>query len=160
MKCVRMIGCLLVVLSVGACDKTREALGLNRKVTDEFETIDRKPLEIPPNYDVRPPRPGQKSSRERDGSEIAQAALGFSGVSGPVVPKEQTPGSERGLLAQVATKVQTDPGIRSRLGEAAVASNDDDLPQISLFSAAPKQKKQGKVIDPVAEQQRLERAFG
>jgi len=49
--------------------------GLTRDAPDEFEVTTRAPLSMPPNYDLRPPRPGAARPQEQASSVGAEAAL-------------------------------------------------------------------------------------
>lgn len=57
---------LLVLLFVGlaGCEKTKDVLGLNREVPDEFEIPSNRPLEMPPEFLLPMPKPG--ASRPQD----------------------------------------------------------------------------------------------
>jgi hypothetical protein len=49
--------------------------GLTRDAPDEFQVTTRAPLSMPPNYDLRPPRPGESRPQEQSTSIGAEAAL-------------------------------------------------------------------------------------
>ncbi len=66
--------CTALVLSVG-CEKSREALGLNKRAPDEFAVVTRAPLVVPPEPTLRPPEPGIKRPQEHQPREQAQVAL-------------------------------------------------------------------------------------
>lgn len=51
-----MFGAALILSSCG--DSAKRALGLDRKVPDEFAVVKRAPLSQPPDFKLRPPRPG------------------------------------------------------------------------------------------------------
>ncbi len=49
------IFCLMVATALlGACNATKEDLGLDRKVPDASKVSEQKRLILPPNYDLRP----------------------------------------------------------------------------------------------------------
>ena len=51
---------------VSACGEIREDLGLGRNVPDEFAVVEHPPLSMPPDFSLRPPRPGAwRSARRR-----------------------------------------------------------------------------------------------
>jgi len=64
-----------LALSTAGCDSTRQALGLKRTQSDEFEVSDRQPLSVPPNYALRPPMPNAPAAAEVNPSEKAKEAL-------------------------------------------------------------------------------------
>jgi len=48
----------LAVLATGGCSKLRESVGLTKNPPDEFRVVARQPLEMPPEFELRPPEPG------------------------------------------------------------------------------------------------------
>jgi hypothetical protein len=64
------VGCL--ALTVSGCDKVRDQLGLNKNPPDEFRVVSRAPLNLPPEYQLRPPQPG--SDRPQEGTPRQQAS--------------------------------------------------------------------------------------
>ena len=50
----KTIGVLIIMLALGACGITKEKLGLGKNVPDETMVSTRKPLSLPPEYDLRP----------------------------------------------------------------------------------------------------------
>lgn len=46
------------LLATGGCSKLRESVGLTKNPPDEFRVVARQPLEMPPEYELRPPEPG------------------------------------------------------------------------------------------------------
>lgn len=62
-------------LVLGGCGGFRESLGLTKSSPDEFAVITQKPLVVPPEFGLRPPRPGEKRPEEFESSKQAVAAL-------------------------------------------------------------------------------------
>ncbi|MGH6945318.1 MAG: DUF3035 domain-containing protein, partial [Geminicoccaceae bacterium] len=55
------IGALaLALLALGGCARgtVQSALGMDKRAPDEFLVVRRAPLIVPPDFDLRPPRPG------------------------------------------------------------------------------------------------------
>ncbi len=70
----------LVGIGLGACSQDmKEDLGLAKVAPDEFSVITRAPLSVPPDYTLRPPRPG--TSRPMEISTRAEARQTVFGVS-------------------------------------------------------------------------------
>lgn len=145
------------LILVSGCDKTREVLGLNRHQAHEFETMDRRPLEVPPGYDLRPPMPGQKSDRIKDGSQMAKSALGVEDnmkvIDHPDAQPFKSEG-ERGFLKAAKTEDRDDQVRQKLLDEKD--GQEDLAPGEKLFSLKPKKPKGGKIIDPRKEQEKFE----
>lgn len=77
---------------------------------DEFTVVGRAPLVIPPESDLRPPRPGEPRPQEIDPSNRAMRALFPKGTKTPPKPSK----SEQTLLDQVSSGANAD--IRSNAG--------------------------------------------
>jgi hypothetical protein len=60
------MACILLLVGVLAgCGGTRKMLGLEKTSPDEFLVVKRAPLSLPPNYELRPPNPGERRPQER-----------------------------------------------------------------------------------------------
>ena len=65
----------LGALSMGGCSAF-ENIGGGKKVSpDEFKIVSHSPLTMPPNAELRPPRPGEPRPQEVTPSEQAREAL-------------------------------------------------------------------------------------
>lgn len=65
------------VLGLAGCSSTKNALGLNKVVPDEFRVVTKAPLVVPPDYALRPPNPGEPRPQElQPESQARQALLG------------------------------------------------------------------------------------
>lgn len=62
-------------VSVTACGHTREALGMTKVTPDEFRVVSKAPLVLPPDYDLRPPAPGEPRPQELQPDSAARSAL-------------------------------------------------------------------------------------
>jgi len=52
------------LLGMTGCEGIKEQLGLNKKAPDEFTVITKAPLVMPPDFTLRPPRPGAEPTQE------------------------------------------------------------------------------------------------
>lgn len=68
-----MFGAALILSSCG--DSTKRALGLARKSPDEFAVVKRAPLSQPPDFTLRPPRPGAERPGVATPREQARQAI-------------------------------------------------------------------------------------
>jgi Protein of unknown function (DUF3035) len=59
MKAALILVGLAAAVAVSGCGGTKRALGLERSAPDEFRVITKAPLVMPPDYALRPPRPGE-----------------------------------------------------------------------------------------------------
>ncbi|GHF17081.1 hypothetical protein GCM10017044_09300 [Kordiimonas sediminis] len=99
---------ILAGLSVTACGM----IGNDGKYApDAFEVVDRAPLVIPPESELRPPRPGQPRAQELDPGQQAYEAL-FPGKT--LKKSERKSNGELVLLMNVG---DSEPDIRSELNK-------------------------------------------
>lgn len=71
----KLIVSLLLVSCVSACAIDKQTLGLGRRTPDEFTVITRKPLSLPPEYNVTPPTNKDISSNNIS-NEVKTSVLG------------------------------------------------------------------------------------
>jgi hypothetical protein len=76
MRTLWRAGVLLAVgLSLTSCDAIREAAGVTKQPPDEFAIATKAPLIIPPDYNLKPPKPGAAPLNQVSPTQAAQAAL-------------------------------------------------------------------------------------
>ncbi len=143
----------LVVLAGCSGDVSR-SFGFTRDPPDEFQVATRAPLSVPPNFDLRPPRPG--ATRPQEGPTRDQAAAVLAGRQGIVVgspPPVASSAGESALLA--AAGPAPGPNLRRQLDEenTLLESRDRGFTDRLLFWRTPEQP--GIALDPAREQRRL-----
>ena len=47
-----------LAIALSGCDTIREAAGVTKQTPDELAVVTKAPLVIPPDYNLRPPKPG------------------------------------------------------------------------------------------------------
>jgi hypothetical protein len=57
-KLVSLTAIAGLALSLTACETVRTAVGANKQPPDEFAVVTKAPLIIPPDYNLKPPKPG------------------------------------------------------------------------------------------------------
>ncbi len=76
MRKLIVTGCCLVLLAaLSGCENTRRAMGMGKQAPDEFAVLTRAPLELPPDYGLRPPVPGAERPQEATTREQARLFL-------------------------------------------------------------------------------------
>ncbi len=77
MKPVLKVAGLVILMgaSLAGCESTKNALGLNKVVPDEFRVVTKAPLVVPPDYALRPPAPGEPRPQELQPESAARQAL-------------------------------------------------------------------------------------
>jgi Protein of unknown function (DUF3035) len=142
-------------LALSACQATRQALGLGKFPPNEFDVVTHPPLAMPPNDDLVAPEPGAPRPQEQSATQIAEAAVvGSVGVD-PTSIDSASPGEQAFL--QSAGASNADPKIRQIVDKEADAESQaikDSLYNKLIFWQTP--EPPGTVIDPKAEQQRLQ----
>ncbi|MDD4617200.1 MAG: DUF3035 domain-containing protein [Alphaproteobacteria bacterium] len=149
-----LLGLTLPLLS--ACGEVRQELGFGRNVPDEFAVVDRAPLSIPPDYTLRPPRPG--ASRPQDiGTDRQASEVVFGSKKGKATSKVSSASEQAILEASGADKA--DPNIRETVdretSQKVVA--DEHLVQ-KLLNWNSKPEPPATAVDPVAEADRIKKA--
>ena len=111
---------LIVSLMLSACGSTN-VLVASRATPDELRVIDAPPLTLPPNFDLRPPRAGEKGKLTvREHTQKAEQIVLKSTNS------ESTPAQKADWLVQKAGGDSRDPDIRLKLDvEAEVDSVEE-----------------------------------
>ena len=124
-----------LALSLAACETIRTAVGSNKEPPDEFAVVTKAPLIIPPDYNLRPPKPGAPPLNQVSPTESAEAALYSddpkmvaSTISGSYSPAEKM------LLAQTGGAAAND-SIRQQLAadNAGADSADEGFVNGLLF---------------------------
>jgi len=124
---MRLRVCLTLssILLLAACSGVREDLGLAVRHPMNSPWSDRPPLSMPPDFDLRPPRPGCRASagcRYQRASGQEPLPVGRSAAAA----LSSASGSEKALLAQTGGD-KADTGIRDTVNHETsqkVAAND------------------------------------
>src|SRR5882672_5056529 len=111
----------LSALALGGCSAFENLGGAKKVSPDEFKIVSHSPLTMPPNAELRPPRPGEPRPQETTPSDQAKEALspvmaGRVQQRGPGAPAPAggAAPSETALVAK-ASQGGVDPNIRSRV---------------------------------------------
>ena len=152
------LGLAVLALSLGACEDTKKMLGLDKRPPDEFTVYSRAPLSLPPNYDLRPPAPGEVRPQEAAPSTEAQTALRgqrSGAVNEQPVPTGASPGVTA-LLRQTGG-LTTQPNIRVLINEEAakLAQENQRVTDKILFWRDPEPDAGSVVVSPDKESQRI-----
>lgn len=108
---------LAVVLTSG-CGVGR-ALGDNKNAPDEFAIATKAPLVVPPDYALRPPKPGESRPQELSPSERAREVLLGDPNAAPPTQGEQ-------FLLRKANALSADSNIRNILNAETGGRGDKD----------------------------------
>jgi hypothetical protein len=155
MKRIVLTGFLVTAaLGMAACEGTKEQFDISKKAPDEFAITKRAPLEMPPDYTLRPPRPG--APRPQEPSADAQAKAALLGDAAAGAPVEGLTAGESILLKKSGAS-QARSNIRDQIDKETAEQGEEAMPGIDKLK-----KMIGKdveapavVVDPKAETERI-----
>ena len=156
MTTFRALVAIGVIASLGGCEQTREAFGLNKSAPDEFAVVTRAPLAIPPDFGLRPPTPGAKRPQEDSTKNEARGILLRSGPNGAqAVPggKELSRG-EVALLGKAGAQ-DADPSIRDKVSRESSVLAEGDNEFLARLMFWRDDEPPGRIIDADNESRRL-----
>lgn len=150
--CKLLLVTLLAAGSLSACSNAKESLGLTRSSPDEFAVVKRAPLELPPDYSLRPPSPGAPRPQEQAMDDQARETV-FGSDEGA---RKAAPASGEAALLQEAGATQTDPNIRRVIDRESNIVDESNKPVAErLFGIKTGDSKDPTIIDPKEESARL-----
>ena len=134
-KFVPLAAVCVMAVSLTACESIRQAAGINKDPPDEFAVVTKAPLIIPPDYTLRPPKPGAAPLNQVSPTEAAQAALYSDdpkAVAGAISGNYSQ--GEKLLLAQTGAATASD-GIRQQIAadNSNTQSADESFTDQLLF---------------------------
>ena len=158
---VALLALTLPLLSACAGGSVQEALGLGKRSPDEFAVVSRAPLVVPPDFDLRPPRPGEPRPLVGTAGDQARATLlgetPATAARPAVAAQALDPASSAGQQALLgeAGGGNVDPEIRRRIAEEnqALATVEE-----AMFTKLLKWREPdalSAVVDAPAEAERL-----
>jgi hypothetical protein len=145
-----VLGSALILLSGCSGDKLSRTFGLTRDAPDEYTVTTRAPLSMPPDYNLRPPRPGAPRPQEQSERQQAEEVLApQTALNTPVATA--SPG-QAALIQEAGPPAPSN--IRSEVDrDAHNAADDDSLLDKVLYWRKP--ASQNVQVDAPAEAQRL-----
>ena len=149
------LGVLLSAIILAGCENTREAIGINKQSPDEFAVVTRAPLSMPPDYGLRPPRPGVLRPQEAKVDDSARNELIRSTGNEPASNRDFGGSQGETALLAKAGATNPDPSIRGAINrESSILATEDDSFADRLIFWQGKQPP-GAIVDAAAEQKRL-----
>lgn len=154
---IAALGGMALVL-VG-CDSIRQAAGVTKEPPDEFAVVTKAPLVMPPDYNLRPPKPGAAPTNQYSPTESAAATM--FGEDPAEIAKQITGdySTEEKLVLATSGGAVADHAIRQQIAADAksMEATNDDLTNKLLFQTGP-DPQTGNPLDSDAEKQRLDSA--
>jgi hypothetical protein len=149
---------VLVAVSalLAGCESTKKVLGLEKRSPDEFAVYSRAPLSLPPDYNLRPPAPGETRPQEITPTTQAEQALRGRTVRNPqaATPPAGSTAGVQALLRQTGG-LNAIPNIRTLVNEETtqLALENKRITDKILFWKKP--EPEGVVVDAQKETQRI-----
>jgi Protein of unknown function (DUF3035) len=115
--------CSAGALLLQGCTDLRRTIGLERTSPDEFAVESRAPLEMPPDFDLRPPQPGATRPQEKSSNQQARTLIE---QAGPGEPGKQAPDfrlrrAEDGL-PDIGARSGQAPDANAMVGDQSLSS--------------------------------------
>ena len=148
---------------LGGCESIRRGLGMEKVVPDEFAVTASAPLAIPPDYNLRPPRPGAAPTQTQAPVDQARQTVFRAGDADlTTLPPADADRSEgEGELLKQAGADSAPKDIRQLLANDSSAVPDKGGFIDSLLfwrSPTPTIAPADQTIDPSSEAERLREA--
>ena len=142
----------LALLAGCSSDSLTRTFGFTRDAPDEFSVTTRAPLSMPPQFSLRPPRPGAPRPQERSERASAEAALSPEAAL-TTQNTEVTPG-QTALLAQ--TGAPASANIRNQIDQEGQLDNPGrSFSDRLMFWRSSAPVAGGTQLDATGEAQRL-----
>jgi hypothetical protein len=138
---VHSIAALALVTVLSSCEGIKKQIGLAKSAPDEFAIVTKAPLILPPDFTLRPPRPGASGPQEVQVREQARRVLlrtGRSSTGGAVAQNAaDKPSRSRAenVFLRNAGADKADPQIRNviRRETLALAEKDSTFTRRLMF---------------------------
>jgi hypothetical protein len=118
-----LLGSTLVILAGCETGNLARTFGLTRDAPDEYSVTTRAPLSMPPDYNLRPPRPG--AARPQEQGERQQAAEALAPQLALAAPSTGgASAAQQALIDRTGPAAPAD--IRTKVDRDAHNASDDD----------------------------------
>jgi hypothetical protein len=107
-KPIALVAVLAAATAASGCAGLSRAIGATKASPDEFRVVTQAPLTLPPDYNLRPPRPGEPRPQELEPDAEARAALFGQDIGASASAGERT-------LVASAGAGAADPNIRDTI---------------------------------------------
>ena len=156
-KAISSIIIFTAAMSMAACAKTREQFDFSKKAPDEFAVTRHAPLEIPPDFEVRAPRPGAQRPQEQATDQLAREAI-LGPDARKALAKEAGVTEGEAVLLQKTGAANASPAIRAQVDKETAEIIKDETPGIDTLKKMVGQNPSEpsiEEVDPVAETNRI-----
>lgn len=136
------------------CSATKEQFDFSKKAPDEFAVICRAPLEMPPDYGLRPPRPGAQRPQEQTTDNLAAQTLFGTETA---VPTSVQMNAGESILLQKAGAQGASSDIRDIVDQETAILVDKNTSTVNkiIGKTGSRADVPATVVDPIKETARI-----
>jgi hypothetical protein len=148
-KSIALLAVMAAAAATSGCGTLSRAIGAAKTSPDEFRVVTSAPLTLPPDYSLRPPRPGEARPQELEPNAEARAALFGDNIAAAASQ------GERSLVANAGAST-VDPTIRDTIdyeSQGIVRRDEDFVNRVLSFNGG---ENASTPLNPEAEAQRLQ----
>ncbi len=158
MKKISTFLCVVgAVALLSGCESARKAFSGEKTAPDEFAVYSRPPLSLPPEYKLRPPKPGEEFKRGDSSVAMAKQAIIGQAVSRRPPPKVEGSPGVLALLRETGGLTATSD-IRATINEeASILRSKDQAFVDKLIFWVDKKPEGGTIVDAGKERKRIQR---
>ena len=131
-KPIALLAVLAAATAATGCASVQRAIGATKVTPDEFRVVTQAPLTLPPDYNLRPPRPGEPRPQELEPDAEARAALFGQDVGANASQGERT-------FVTAAGAEAADPNIRDTIdfeAQSVVRRNEGFVNRLLAFGGS------------------------
>jgi hypothetical protein len=148
------------VLMLAGCSGVQEQFSLTSTPPDEFKVTTRAPLAVPPDFNLRPPTPGEPRPQEGTATQQAKQVIFRASDSAELGLEEARPADGRTLGEQAllveAQADQAQSDIRQVVERESRTLREEDGYLYDVLVFWRDEVPPGQIIDPEAEARRLQ----
>ena len=142
---------------LSACESARKVFSGDKNAPDEFAVYSRPPLSLPPEYKLRPPKPGEKFQRGDSSVTVAKQAIVGQALNRRRPPKVEGSPGIMALLRETGGLTAT-PDIRATINEeASILSTQDQAFVDKLIFWVDERPEGSTIVDAKKEQKRIQK---
>lgn len=144
-----------LALMLAGCQSIREAAGITKEPPDEFAVVTKAPLVIPPDFNLRPPKPGASPTNQVDPTTAAEIALTGDDPKVIAAGMPKTYSDEEKLILAKAGAATADHSVRQQIeaDNKQMEASDESFTDKVLFRGP--EPYEGKPVDADAEAERI-----
>lgn len=134
-KPIALVAVLAAATAASGCASLSRAVGATKTAPDEFRVVTQAPLTLPPDYNLRPPRPGEPRPQELQPADEARTALFGEDIG------QSASAGERAFIASAGAEA-ADPAIRDTVdfeSQGVVHRNEGFVDRLLAFRGSSEQ---------------------